>query len=111
MLLNLEIAEPGEIEYAPPLGHREDVVAQISGILGPVTDEGGGRYRTGADDWSLTLDLGRDDPVWTVTADARGSEAALEALDRLGRETRWRVYVPKLGTFRGGIDSGATRGR
>ena len=100
MLLNLEIAERREIEYAPPLGTRDDVVAQISGVLGPVTDEGGGRYRVGENDWSLTLDLGRDDPVWTATADARGSEAALDALDRLARETRWRVYVPRLGSFR-----------
>ena len=100
MLLNLEIAEAGEIEYAPPLGTRGDVVAQISAVLGPLTDEGEGRYRLGADDWRLTLDLGRDDPVWTVAADARGSEVACDTLDRLARETRWRVYVPKLGTFR-----------
>lgn len=100
MLLNVEIAEPREIEYAPPLGRRDDVVAQITAVLGPLTKEREGRYRVGADDWQLTLDLGPDDPVWTVAADARGSDAALEALDRLARETRWRVYVPGLGSFR-----------
>jgi hypothetical protein len=100
MLLNLESAEPGEIEYAPPLGGASDVTARISGVLGPLTDRGSGRYSVGGTDWRLDLDFGRDDPVWTVAVDPRGSDAALEALDTLARSTGWRVYIPKLGAFR-----------
>ena len=109
MLLNLDVAEPSQIEYAPPLGPREDVVTRISGVLGPLTPEAEGRYRVGAGEWSLTLDLGRDDPVWTATADARGSDAAIDALDRLARENRWRVYVPRWGSFRFGNHSATTK--
>jgi hypothetical protein len=49
-------------------------------------------------DWSLVLDLGRDEPVWTITVEARG-DGSTTALERLARETGWRIYIPKLGTF------------
>jgi hypothetical protein len=101
MLLNLDAsAALGEIEYAPPLGNPQEVVARITDALGALTAEGDASYGIGGPDWRLIFDLGRDESVWTVTVDARGSEAALEALDRLARETGWRVYVPRLGAFR-----------
>jgi hypothetical protein len=100
MLLNLDAAEVGEIEFAPPLGSAPQVTARISAVLGTLSDEGGGKYGVGGDGWRLVFDLGRDDAVWTVAVDARGSDAAVEALDQLARETGWRVFVPRLGTFR-----------
>jgi hypothetical protein len=101
MLLNLEpTASLSDIEYAPPLGSREEVVARISSVFAPLTDEGGGKYSAGGDDWRLRFDAGSDEPVWAVKVDVRGSEDALAALDRLARETTWRVFVPRLGTFR-----------
>jgi hypothetical protein len=42
--------------------------------------------------------VGREDPVWTVTIEARGDESA-EVLSRLVRETGWRMFMPKLGRF------------
>jgi hypothetical protein len=101
MLVNLDVsAAVSEIEYAPPLGDHAEVAARISTILGPLTDEGGGRYHVGGADWRMGLDLGRDTVVWTVALDVRGSDAAIDALDRLVRATNWRVFVPRLGTFR-----------
>jgi hypothetical protein len=99
--LNLEpSAAPSDIECAPPLGNRQEVVARITDALGALTAEGAARYGIGGSDWRLIFDLGGDESVWTVTVDVRGSDAALTALDRLARETRWRVYVPRLGAFR-----------
>ncbi len=101
MLLNLgPSASLSDIEYAPPLGSREEVVARISSVFAPLTDEGGGKYSAGGDDWRLQFDAGSGEPIWAVTVDVRGSDDALAALDRLGRETTWRVFIPRLGTFR-----------
>jgi MYXO-CTERM domain-containing protein len=101
MLLNLEPSAPlSDIEYAPPLGSPQEVAAQIVDVLGPLTDEGAGKYSIAGTGWQLGFDIGRGDPVWTVAVDVRGTDLALVALDKLARETRWRVYVPRLGTFR-----------
>ena len=101
MLLNLEAsAALSEIEYAPPLGNAQEVLARITDALGALTSEGETRYSVGGPDWRLIFDLGRDESVWTVAVEARGSDAAVEALDRVARETSWRIYVPRLGAFR-----------
>jgi hypothetical protein len=101
MLLDLDASAPiSEIEHAPPLGDEEDVVARIAGVLGPLTREDDGTYRAGGSDWMLTFDVGRDPIVWTVVVGVHGSEAADEALERLARDTTWRVFIPRLGTFR-----------
>ena len=101
MLLNLEPSAPRtDIEYAPPLGSRQEVAAQITRVLGTLVEEGDGRYGVAGADWRLGFDVGREDPVWTVAVEVRGNEAAVEALDTLARETSWRVYVPRLGVFR-----------
>jgi hypothetical protein len=100
MLLNLDSsASVNDIEYAPPLGSREEVSARIWGVLGPLTEDGG-KYSAGGDGWRIEFDPGSGEPVWAVAMDVRGSDAALAALDRLSRETNWRVFVPRLGTFR-----------
>ena len=101
MLLNLgQSASPNEIESAPPLGNQQAVAARIANVLGRLTEHGRGKYSVLGDGWRLDFDLGRDDSVWTATVDARGRDAALEALDQLARQTNWRVFVPRLGTFR-----------
>ena len=101
LLLNLEPTAPlSDIEYAPPLGSPEEVASQIAAVFGTLAPEGDGKYSVGGSDWRLEFDLGRDDPVWAVAVRVRGTDAALAALDRLTGETSWRVYVPRLGTFR-----------
>ena len=100
MLVNLEpSAEAGEIEYAPPLGTRDEVRARIAAVLGELRAITDSRYAIEGPEWLLEIDLGADDPVWTVTIDARGSPAAAGELTRLAAGTGWRIFVPRLGTF------------
>jgi hypothetical protein len=100
MLLNLPADDASQIEYAPPLGNPQEVAARIASVLGPVADEGNGRFSVGGDGWRLGFDFGPDDTVWTAAVDTRGSDVSIVALDTLARETGWRVFVPRLGTFR-----------
>jgi hypothetical protein len=99
MLLNLGAsAGTGELETAPPLGNRAEVRDRVSGVLGQPDAAEDGRATVHGRDWSLALDFGRDDPVWTITVEARG-EGSTMALERLARETGWRIFIPKLGSF------------
>jgi hypothetical protein len=101
MLLNLgPAAGAAELETAPPLGSRDEVRDRIAAVLGPAAapQAQDGPATVHGPDWSLALDFGREDPVWTITAEARGDGSTL-ALERLARETGWRIYIPKLGTF------------
>jgi hypothetical protein len=99
MLLNLgPTSGPADIESAPPLGSRDEVLQQITAVLGRTGAAEDGRVHLHGPNWSLTLDVGRQDPVWTVTVDARGDDS-VDVLGRLARETGWRMFIPKLGRF------------
>lgn len=99
MLLNLgPSAGVGDLEAAPPLGSREAVSQRIAAVLGAGAAFENGRTAVRGPDWLLLLDLGRDEPVWTITVEARG-DGSTPALERLARETGWRIYIPKLGVF------------
>ncbi len=100
MLLNLDAsAGTTEVEFAPPLGQRGEVRERIAQVLGPLDGAANGREKVRGPDWYLALDLGRDEPVWAVTAEARGGDGSINALERLAHQTGWRIYVPRLGTF------------
>jgi hypothetical protein len=99
-LLNLgPSASLRELESAPPLGPRDTVGGRIGGILGATEAAGDGRAAASGPGWSLAFDLGQEDQVWTITVEALGSDGSIDALERLARETGWRIFVPKLGTF------------
>jgi hypothetical protein len=99
MLLNLgPSAGAGDLEAAPPLGNREEVRERLAALLGAADTTQDGRAMVRGEDWSLALDLGREEPVWTITVEARG-DGSTGALEQLARETGWRIYIPKLGTF------------
>jgi hypothetical protein len=100
MLLNLEpSAAAADLENAPPLGSHEEVVARIADVLGPLSGAEDRRITIQRPGWSLTFDLGRDDRVWTIAVEARGSDESIATLEKLARETGWQVFVPRLGTF------------
>ena len=100
MLLNLgPSAGVSELESAPPLGFRDQVRGQIGAVLGATEAAQDGRVTVGGPGWLLAFDLGQEDQVWTITVEARGSDESIGALERLARETGWRIFVPKLGNF------------
>jgi hypothetical protein len=74
------------------------VLERIEAILGHIGAAPDGRVNLRGPNWALTLDVGREDPVWTVTIETRGAESA-DVLARLVRETGWRLFMPKLGRF------------
>jgi hypothetical protein len=99
MLLNLgPLADVADVETAPPLGTRGGVRERVVPVLGSSAVFEDGRATLCGPDWSLALDLGRDDPVWTVTVEARG-DGSMQALERLARDTGWRIFIPRLGVF------------
>ena len=107
MLLNLgPSASISELESAPPLGSRDKIGGRIGGILGATEAAQDGRATVSGPGWSLAFDLGQEEQVWTITVEALGGEGAIAALERLARETGWRIFVPKLGTF---VDPSALR--
>jgi hypothetical protein len=107
MLLNLgPAAEVTDLETAPPLGTRSEVRDRVVQVLGPSGTFHDGRATLIGPGWSLALDLGRDEPAWTVTVEARGDGSTL-ALERLARDTGWRIFIPKLGVF---VEPQALRG-
>ena len=102
MLLNLDAsAGPGEIEHAPPIGSRAETLSRIAENVidfGEAGFDATGRRVLSGPDWTLLLDIGTADVVWTVTAEARG-DRSLGVLERLARGTGWRIYVPQRGAF------------
>lgn len=99
MLLNLPAsADVSGVEHAPALGTRADITHLISTLLGWVSVDGVGRGTLSGPDWSLTLDLGPDDQVWTIAAEARG-DGSIRALTTLVRGTGWRMFIPRQGAF------------
>jgi len=100
MLLNLgPSASVSQLESAPPLGSRDKVGGRIGGILGATEAAHDGRATVSGPGWSLAFDLGQEDQVWTITVEALGGDGSIDALERLARETGWRIFVPKLGIF------------
>jgi hypothetical protein len=99
MLVNLgPSAAPADLESAPPLGARQDVRERVSAAVGRAEPAKNGRAVVRGPDWSLALNFGEEDPVWTIAVEARG-DGSTGALERLAHETGWRIFVPRLGRF------------
>ena len=99
MLVNLGVAAaPADLEFAPPLGARDDVREQVTTIVGSMAAAEDGRAVVHGPGWSLTLNFGSDDPVWTIAIEARGDESTAP-IEKLARETGWQIFVPRLGKF------------
>jgi hypothetical protein len=97
LLLKLEVdATPENVENAPPLGSRRDVVEILSGVIQDLEMSKG--TVLARPDGSLILDLGPDDPVPAVVIDARG-EAGVALVKEVLLMTGWRAFVPKTGLF------------
>ena len=99
MFLNVDpAADASAVEHAPPIGIRGEVARRIADVFPGFRVDGDGRGTVRAEDWSLTLHLGADEKVWTVTVEARG-DGTIDALETLASATGWRIFVPKRGVF------------
>jgi hypothetical protein len=99
MFLNVDpAADASAVEHAPPIGIRGEVTRRIADVFPGFRVDGDGRGTVRAEDWSLTLHLGADEKVWTVTVEARG-DGTIDALETLASATGWRIFVPKRGVF------------
>jgi len=91
-------ADASAVEHAPPIGIRGEVARRIADVFPGFRVDGDGRGTVRAEDWSLTLHLGAEEKVWTVTVEARG-DGTIDALETLASATGWRIFVPKRGVF------------
>lgn len=98
LLLNLKPTDgAADIEYAPPLGSRARVTETIRDIVPGIRfTEALGELKS--ESHSITLDLGSQDPVHAIVAEAEG-DPGIELLRVLLERTRWRAYVPRTGVF------------
>lgn len=99
LLLKLDQSAGVEaIEHAPPLGSRDDTIANLRRALDGIRFQDGGTATLTRPDVTIEIDIGVHEPVWTATVRASGAGAA-GALSALAGTTGWRVYAPKRGVF------------
>lgn len=99
MLLNLpQTATLADVEKAPPLGSADEVRNRVAGVLPGIQFNDNGRATYNRPDFSIAIDLGRGEPVYTAVVDLEGDGASL-VFGRLVAHTGWRAYAPKRGAF------------
>lgn len=99
LLLNLAPgANAADIEYAPPLGNRDEVIERIAQAIGGIQFDTRGRGVLRVPEVAAIIDIGRAEIVSSATAGAEGAAGAA-AIARLLAETGWRAYVPIEGRF------------
>jgi hypothetical protein len=99
LLLNLAPADGREqIEKAPALGQRDEVIARLRDVVPGMTFDADGRGESQSRGCRLTLDLGRGNLVHAAVAAAEGDEA-VELLRSVMERQRWRAYAPRAGVF------------
>jgi hypothetical protein len=99
LLLNLKPTDgPEQIEKAPPLGRKDEVVMALHGVAPGMTFDANGKGELIERDHRLTVDIGTANPVPAAVATAEG-EAAVEILRMVMEREGWRAYVPKSGVF------------
>jgi hypothetical protein len=99
LLLNLAPgANAADIEYAPPLGNRDEVIARIAQAIDGIQFDARGRGVLRVPEVAAIIDVGRSEIVSSATAGADGAAGAA-AIARLVAKTGWRVYLPIEGRF------------
>ena len=99
LLLKLKPSDGLEqIEKAPPLGPREDVVRVLQDWIPGLSFDPQGKGEVSAPDHRLALDIGPHGQVHAVVASAEG-DTALELLRSVLEREGWRAYAPKAGVF------------
>ena len=99
LLLNLQPTDgTGQIETAPPLGSRDAVIRAVETAAPGVQFDDAGRGEVGGDDHRITIDVGREEPVYAAVASVEG-DTGIDRLRTLMQRERWRAYAPRAGVF------------
>jgi hypothetical protein len=99
MLLNMAAtASPADIETAPPLGNRDEVVARLRDIVPDLDIDANGRSEHTGPDHSVRMDLGDGDVVHTIVIEAAGG-TGISLVRWVLESTGWRAFVPRSGQF------------
>jgi hypothetical protein len=99
LLLNLRPNDGvDQIETAPPLGRRDQVMAALQNAVPGMRFDADGRGELSEHDYRLMIDLGRGAVAHTAVVAAEG-DAAVDLLRTIMERARWRAYVPKAGVF------------
>ena len=99
LLLNLKPSDgPEQIEKAPPLGRKDEVIMALNGVAPGIRFDENGKGELIERDHRLTIDIGRDNPVHAAVASAEG-DAAVDMLRMVMEREGWRAYVPRSGVF------------
>ena len=99
LLVNLAPgAGVADIEYAPPLGNRGEVMEQITAAIEGIQFDARGRGTLRVPEVAAIIDIGRCEIVSTAIAGADGARGAA-AIRQLLAATGWRAYVPVKGEF------------
>jgi hypothetical protein len=99
LLLNLKPDDGlDQIEQAPPLGPRQDVIRVLQEWIPGISFDGQGKGEVSAADHRLELDIGPQPQVHAAVASAEG-ETAIELLRRVLEREGWRAYAPRAGVF------------
>ncbi len=100
LLLNLpREAGAGQIEQAPPLGPRDQVVSALAGALPGIAFDADGRGVFTRPGYSVHVACEPGDPVVTAVIRAQGDGGALVALRHLTAKTGWRLFLPRRNAF------------
>lgn len=113
MLLNMPAsATAAEIESAPPLGTRMDVLARLRDVVPDLEVDARGRSEHSGPDHVIRLDLGAHDPVHTLVIEAAG-QTGVSLVRWILEGTGWRAFGPRIGRFvdPDDLDSVAVRGQ
>lgn len=87
-----------QIETAPPLGPRTDVIQALQDWIPGISFDAQGKGEVSGADHRLALDIGPQAEVHAAVASAEG-EAAIELLRGVLEREGWRAYAPKAGVF------------
>ena len=99
LLLNLKPSDGlDQIEKAPPLGARDQVIRVLQDWIPGISFDAQGKAEVSAPDHRLALDIGPHAQVHALVASAEG-DLALELLRSVLEREGWRAYAPKAGVF------------
>src|SRR5215203_5957833 len=99
LLLKLTPADGVEqIETAPPLGPREQVIRVLQEWVPGLAFDADGKGEISGADHRLAFDIGRHAQVHAAVAAAEG-DTGLELLRTIIERGGWRAYAPRAGVF------------